>query len=148
MTILEILDEFNKRESERPEVKNEKLASEVMRKVTNGRWAITDKETQAELSRVQNFFNEKIPQLRELARTTEDALLALFTDLLKASDVSHITAGHPVSKNSFHVYRRVANSPTNCQLAFSFPKTEKFIEVFRASRRSTEIGGRRHESVY
>jgi hypothetical protein len=74
------------------------------------------------------------------------AQLAHFRDALARDDISHVTSGHPVSPNVYHVYVRDLKSPSGCHLiasaAHDLPGAE---EVLRASGRHTCQGAQRGE---
>jgi hypothetical protein len=55
-----------------------------------------------------------------VTRAWEDAAqLARFRDALAAPDFSHVTHGHTVNPNSYHVYRVDRRSPSGCMLVAS-----------------------------
>ena len=85
--------------------------------------------------------------MRTVAKAWSDsAQLAAFREALTSPDYSHMTTGHPVSPDSYHVYRRDPSSPTGCQHVASaghdLPGVE---EVLQASGRSSCQGAQRGE---
>ena len=71
--------------------------------------------------------------------------VASVRDALAAEDFSHMTSGHPVSPNCYHVYRRDAKSPSQCVLVASCGKgTPGIDQVIKGH--SACVGGERGET--
>ena len=74
-------------------------------------------------------------------RPSDEFRAGIFADLLAAEDFHHLTSGHPVSPDRFHVYRREATSPTGCRLAASFEKGTPFRKVLARAGKAICAGG-------
>ena len=74
-------------------------------------------------------------------RPPDDFLADIFANLLAAEDFHHVTSGHPVSPDRFHVYQRDDSSPTGCRLAASFDKKTPFREVLGLAGKAVCAGG-------
>lgn len=55
---------------------------------------------------------------------TAEEVLERFREALDSPDLSHVTAGHPVSPNFFHVYHRDPASPTGVRFVCSAPRAD------------------------
>ena len=80
---------------------------------------------------------------RTITRAWRDAeQLARFRDALARADVSHVTSGHPVMPNSYHVYAVDRTSPSGCLLIVSADHDLPGISSVLGGR-STAQGGAR-----
>jgi hypothetical protein len=84
---------------------------------------------------------------RTVVRALEDAAqLARFRDALARGDFSHVTSGHSVSPNSYHVYAADPASPSGCHHVASAPHTLPGAEqVLAESKHGTCQGAQRGE---
>lgn len=146
-TITEILDQFRAAQARKP--RSVELASleALSRAAGNASMKVKDAALRAGVAELQRVLNERVPELRREAAPEEDELAQLFADLLAAPDFSHVTSGHPVSPDRYHVYQRDADSPTKCLHAYSFRKNERHAAILRAAGRGTCSGGQRGEAA-
>lgn len=84
---------------------------------------------------------------RTVTKAWEDAAeLAAFREALANPNVSHVTDGHTVSPNYYHVYGRDPSSPSGCYLIGSAAHDLPGVaEVLEASGRRTCQGAQRGE---
>lgn len=73
----------------------------------------------------------------------EAETLVAFRAALAAPDFSHVTQGHPVDRDAFHVYRHDPASPTGCSHVMSISRDLPGAQEALAGH-STRIGGARH----
>jgi hypothetical protein len=145
-TTAEILERFKATQARKHHSVELASLEALARAAGNAYMKVKDGAAKAAVSDLQRVLNERVPALRREAVPDEDELAQLFADLLAASDFSHVTGGHPVSPNCFHVYHR-ADTPTNCLHAYSFKKSARNREVLRASGRTASAGGTRGEAA-
>lgn len=70
--------------------------------------------------------------------------LALFREALGRDDISHVTNGHSVSRDAYHIYRRDMSSPSGCILVTSISKNLPGVSIVMKGH-LTCAGGERGE---
>ena len=85
--------------------------------------------------------------LRTVTRAHEDAIMLVkFREALARDDFSHVTSGHSVNPNTYHVYRRDSSSPSGCFLVASAGHDLPYVDtILAASKHRTCQGAQRGE---